>query len=29
VQRRAVAVRLEKAYATSDFEPFFDLFRRP
>ena len=29
VQRRAVAVKLEKAYATSDFEPFFDLFRRP
>jgi outer membrane protein TolC len=28
VQRRAVAVRLQKAYATSDFEPFFDLFRR-
>ncbi|TLV01371.1 TolC family protein [Dyadobacter luticola] len=28
VQRRAVAVRLQKAYATSDFGPFFDLFRR-
>jgi outer membrane protein TolC len=28
VQRRAVAVRLEKASATSDFEPFFDLFRQ-
>ena len=28
VQQRAVDVRLQKAYATSDFEPFFDLFRR-
>ena len=28
VQRRAVAVRLQKAYATSDFEPFLALFRR-
>jgi len=29
VQRRAVATRLQKAYATSEFDPFFDLFRRP
>lgn len=28
VQRRAVAVRLQKAYATSEYDPFFDLFRR-
>jgi outer membrane protein TolC len=29
VQRRAVSARLQKAYATSDFDPFFQLFRRP
>ncbi|CAG5006144.1 hypothetical protein DYBT9275_03742 [Dyadobacter sp. CECT 9275] len=28
VQRRAVNVRLQRAYATGDFEDFFSLFRR-
>ncbi|GGH20811.1 hypothetical protein GCM10007423_01440 [Dyadobacter endophyticus] len=29
VQRRAVELRLQRAYATSDFDEFFSFFRRP
>ncbi|OJV20568.1 MAG: hypothetical protein BGO21_08340 [Dyadobacter sp. 50-39] len=29
IQRRAVELRLQRAYATSDFEDFFSFFRRP
>ncbi|MGX5857088.1 TolC family protein [Dyadobacter jiangsuensis] len=29
IERRAVELRLQRAYATSDFEDFFSFFRRP
>jgi outer membrane protein TolC len=29
IQRRAVELRLQRAYATSDFEDFFSFFRQP
>lgn len=29
IQRRAIELRLQRAYATSDFEDFFSFFRRP
>ncbi|SDF58185.1 Outer membrane protein TolC [Dyadobacter soli] len=29
IQRRAVELRLQRAYATSDFDEFFSFFRRP